>query len=279
MTAIPSTARLELDLIAACVFVHFKEREASALLAERWPACVFDAAAWIGVLGTDSEALHRRRPFHANTMGAGQTACGADHEQVHQAAGARQVLSCLPVSAAAVVSPPALADTIEQQITARLDALEKENAALKQRLKHIEGSAATSGRTLPPPTLPADPGMLGNSALDAQAAQDSRVPKRLQKFGGIKPATPLRSQRIVLVPCNPALRRSRPCDTGDPAAGPLTWLGQSGYQPQTSAPPSASACATQLTETTDIQVSWTLFEIRLPRIGPRWADPDGRATL
>ena len=58
--------------------------------------------------------------------------------------------------AASVFSHSAFAATIEEQISARLDALENENAALKQRLKRIEGSAATSRHALPPPGRPID---------------------------------------------------------------------------------------------------------------------------
>jgi hypothetical protein len=83
-------------------------------------------------------------------------------------------LLCLPLTVSAV-SHSAFAATVEQQISARLDALENENAALKQRLKRIEGSAATSRHALPPPGRPA-----GSEALDAPAwdahAQDGRPP-------------------------------------------------------------------------------------------------------
>jgi len=83
-------------------------------------------------------------------------------------------LLCLPLMASAV-SHSAFAATIEQQISARLDALENENAALKQRLKRIEGSAATSRHALPPPGRPAGSEALDGAALDAHA-QDGRPP-------------------------------------------------------------------------------------------------------
>jgi hypothetical protein len=57
-------------------------------------------------------------------------------------------LLCL-ASTGAAVSHPAFAATVEEQIAARLDALEKENAALKQRLKRIENAATASGQPLP----------------------------------------------------------------------------------------------------------------------------------
>jgi Flp pilus assembly protein TadG len=84
-------------------------------------------------------------------------------------------LLCLPLTASAV-SHAAFAATIEERTSARLDALEKENAALKQRLKRIENSAATSRHALPPPGHPAGVGTLGSAsaALDAHA-QDNTI--------------------------------------------------------------------------------------------------------
>jgi hypothetical protein len=84
-------------------------------------------------------------------------------------------LLCLPLTASAVAHA-AFAATIEEQISARLDALENENAALKQRLKRIEGSAATSRHALPPPGRPAGLETLDSTALDAHA-QDNRPPQ------------------------------------------------------------------------------------------------------
>jgi len=83
------------------------------------------------------------------------------------------LLLCIPLTASAVPRA-AFAATIEEQISARLDALEKENAVLKQRLKRIESSAPTSSHAAPPPGQPAEPGTLGNAALDAHA-QDNRT--------------------------------------------------------------------------------------------------------
>jgi Legionella pneumophila major outer membrane protein precursor len=83
-------------------------------------------------------------------------------------------LLCLPLMAS-TVSPAAFAGTVEEGISARLDALEKENAALKQRLKRIENSAATSRHALPPPGERAGLGTAGSAALDARA-QDGRTP-------------------------------------------------------------------------------------------------------
>jgi hypothetical protein len=82
---------------------------------------------------------------------------------------------CLPLTASAV-SHPAFAATLEEQISARLDALEKENTALKQRIMRMESSAATSRHAAPPLGQPAGSGTLGSAALDAQA-QDNRNPQ------------------------------------------------------------------------------------------------------
>jgi len=110
-------------------------------------------------------------PFHTNAMAPATR----DKEQTMNRFAKLAFLLCLPPMASAV-SPPAFADTIEQQISARLDALEKENTALKQRLKHIESAATTSGHTLPPPSQPAGSGMLGSAALEAHA-QGDRIPQ------------------------------------------------------------------------------------------------------
>ncbi len=166
------------------------------------------------------------------------------------------VLLCLP-SAAAAVPPPALADTIEQQITARLDALEKENAALKQRLKHIEGSAATSGRNLSPPAPPAESGMLGNSALDAHA-QDNRVPQFYKNPGISSPQHHFEVSGSLLYL--------------QPGAGDLEYatlvtplpVPSPGWANQAISPNFSPAFSFGLrympTESTDIQVSWTYLK-------------------
>jgi hypothetical protein len=76
---------------------------------------------------------------------------------------------------ASAVSRPTFAATIDQ-ISARMDTLEKENATLKQRLKSIESSAATSRHAVPPPGEPARSAALDGAALDAHA-QDNRTPQ------------------------------------------------------------------------------------------------------
>jgi hypothetical protein len=99
-------------------------------------------------------------------------------------------LLCLPLTASAV-SHSAFAATIEEQISARLDVLEKENAALKQRLKRIENSAVTSRHALPPPGEPAGLGTLGSAttALDAHA-QDTRTPQVYKSPVDIRTSNP-----------------------------------------------------------------------------------------
>jgi hypothetical protein len=72
--------------------------------------------------------------------------------------------------AASTLSHPTFAATLEERTAARLDALERENATLKQRLQRVERAAATSRQALPPPGQPAGLGALGTStALDAHA--------------------------------------------------------------------------------------------------------------
>jgi hypothetical protein len=95
---------------------------------------------------------------------------------------------CL-LSAVSAVPQSAFAATIEERTLQRLDALEKENAALKQRLKRIEGSVATPGAALPRATSrqnpPPAPGQYGTSppgrpaaweALGATTVMDARAP-------------------------------------------------------------------------------------------------------
>ena len=100
-------------------------------------------------------------------------------------------LLCVPLTVSAL-SHSAFAATIEEQISARLDALEKENAALKQRLKRIENSAVTSRHALPPPGEPAGLGTLGSAttALDARA-QDNRIPQVYKSPVDIRTSSPL----------------------------------------------------------------------------------------
>ena len=95
--------------------------------------------------------------------------------------------------AASAVSQAASAATLEEKIAARLDALEKENAALKQRLKRVEGSVATSRQALPP--QPAGMGTLRNSdaILDARAQDNRQVYKGAVD---VLPSSPLRHWEV-----------------------------------------------------------------------------------
>jgi hypothetical protein len=78
---------------------------------------------------------------------------------------------------ASLVSHAASAAMSEEQIAARLDALERENAALKQRLKRVEGSVATPRQVVA--SQPAGMGMLRNAdaVLDARAQDNRQVYK------------------------------------------------------------------------------------------------------
>jgi hypothetical protein len=100
-------------------------------------------------------------------------------------------LMCLPVAGSAA-SHAAFAATMEEQISARLDALEKENTALRQRLKLIESSTAASRRAQPPPAQGAATNTLGgaSAALDANA-QAGRNPQ-FYKSPPIAAASPTR---------------------------------------------------------------------------------------
>jgi hypothetical protein len=79
-------------------------------------------------------------------------------------------LLCVPLTASAL-SHPAFAGSVEERTLARLDALERENAALKQRLQRVESAAATSRQPLLPPGQPGGFATHGGtgSGLDAHA--------------------------------------------------------------------------------------------------------------
>jgi hypothetical protein len=105
-------------------------------------------------------------------------------------------LLCLALTSSAV-SHSAFAATIEEQTLARLDALEKENAALKQQLRRIENSVATSGHALPratsPPGQPDGLGTLGSVTKDMDAhAQANRTPQFYKGPVDIGPSSPPR---------------------------------------------------------------------------------------
>jgi hypothetical protein len=101
-------------------------------------------------------------------------------------------LLCL-TSTTAAVSHPAFTATIEEQTLQRLEALEKENAALRQRLNRVENSVATSRNAIPrgaSASVAAQPGTLGSgtTVLDARA-QDTRSPQ-FHKGPDIGPSNP-----------------------------------------------------------------------------------------
>jgi len=97
-------------------------------------------------------------------------------------------LLCLPLTASAI-SHKAFAATIEEQISARLDALETENAALKQRLKRIESSAATSRHVVSPSGPPVGLQTLDSAALDTHA-QNNRTTQTYKSPAMVTPNPP-----------------------------------------------------------------------------------------
>ena len=95
-------------------------------------------------------------------------------------------LLCLPLTLSAVAQS-AFAATIEEHISARLDSLERENAALKQRLKRIESSAATSTRALPTRGQPAAAsGTLGSAGFDAHAQDRAHLVPRHSDYDSLE---------------------------------------------------------------------------------------------
>src|ERR1700686_5165791 len=99
---------------------------------------------------------------------------------------------CIPMTASAF-SHATFAATIEERTLARLDALEKENAVLKQRLQRVENSAARSRQALPPPAQPAGLAMRGgaSAALDSRA-QYNGIPQFHKIPADVGPPSPLR---------------------------------------------------------------------------------------
>jgi hypothetical protein len=105
-------------------------------------------------------------------------------------------LLCLSLTlTASAVSHAAFAATVEEQISARLDALEKENAALKQRLKRIENSAVTPRRALLSPGEPAGSTLDGATVLDAHA-QGNRMPQVYRSPVDVGSSNPLRHYEV-----------------------------------------------------------------------------------
>jgi hypothetical protein len=98
-------------------------------------------------------------------------------------------LLCLALMAS-VISHSALAATLDEQISARLDALEKENAVLRARVNHLEASKATKTDRHPAPAaatrlqnaeaLAAEPSAM--SLRNAASAADIGSPSPRQHF-------------------------------------------------------------------------------------------------
>jgi hypothetical protein len=96
------------------------------------------------------------------------------------------LLLCLALAAAAV-RHPAFAATLDEQILARLDALEKENAALRARVNHLEASKAAR---MQHGAAPAETRRLQNA--DALAAEPNMASSRnVDQAVVIGPSNPL----------------------------------------------------------------------------------------
>ena len=108
---------------------------------------------------------------------------GADHEQNSQT----RVPLGLVLSASAV-SRLAVAATLEERTAERLDALEKENAALKQRLKVIESTVSTPGHAMSPAAS------RQNSRKPSVDTKSCGRPSGPETLGGASPAMDARAQ-------------------------------------------------------------------------------------
>ena len=80
----------------------------------------------------------------------------------------------LSLALTAAVSRPASAATIEEQISERLNSVERENAELKQRLKLIESSVAKSGHALPRAASRQNPPQAAEPAILIRIESDRR---------------------------------------------------------------------------------------------------------
>ncbi len=105
------------------------------------------------------------------------------------------LLSCLALAGSAV-SHTAFAATIDEQISARLDALEKENAALRARVKRLEASKAARLQQSPAPAetrrlqnaeaLAAAPNSISpGTAVQAIASETSNPPHHFEISGSL----------------------------------------------------------------------------------------------
>jgi hypothetical protein len=90
-------------------------------------------------------------------------------------------LMSIPMAASAL-SHATFAATIEERTLARLDALERENAALKQRLQRVESAAAMSRQALPPPGQPAGLGTRGGASAGLDSRAQYGAPPQFHKI-------------------------------------------------------------------------------------------------
>ncbi len=99
------------------------------------------------------------------------------------------LLLCL-ASMTSGVSHPAFAATIDEQTSARLDALEKENAALRARVNRIEASKATKlnhhhADLEPDPALASTPRLYKAEPLSADTGRVVGIPPRFEVSGSL----------------------------------------------------------------------------------------------
>ena len=164
------------------------------------------------------------------------------------------LLLCLALAAAAV-RHPAFAATLDEQISARLDALEKENAALRARVNRLEASkAARMQHGAAPRRSPAP--MQNAEALAADAeygVPDKRRPSRRHRT--VEPAASLRDQRVAVV-FAAGRRRSRIWDADHPFADNDAQLGNQSLKPNFS-PTFRVGARYMPSESDDIELNWT----------------------
>ena len=107
---------------------------------------------------------------------------------------------------------PARADSIDDQISARLNALEKENAALRARITRIEASKPGTKQTrrvtvldsaAPPPALPAPAALDADNAVVVKTAPTNSAPAfRIKRLAAVL-AAKRRQFRAVRDPREP----------------------------------------------------------------------------
>ena len=119
------------------------------------------------------------------------------------------LLACLGLTVAAAPRP-AVADPV----SARLDALERENAGLRARLNRLETSKAAKPQPRPEGVAPVAP----LAALPRSPAADSMA--SAPRYAGERQAgcAPIRTQRLAVVPAA-RRRQSRIWHADQPSAG------------------------------------------------------------